>query len=137
MAFFYLKNKDIKTDYIRTKVKFKNNQISLFSNVLNFNDNFNFDVLINFFLIKKSARATFSMIFIFFPVFSRFLNCLLFSLKECWNQATYLAKVDRSTQNFRGRTLTRPRRPFCDPGGHLDFAGGAALQAVSERPWYC
>ena len=48
---------------------------------------------------------------------------------------TYLAKVARSAQKPRGRHLSRPRPPFWGPlAAILDFAGGAALQAVSERP---
>ena len=41
--------------FLRTKVKFKNNHLFQLSNVLNFNDNFNLDVLINFVLIKKKS----------------------------------------------------------------------------------
>jgi len=51
------------------------------------------------------------------------------------DQKTYLAKVDGNTQNPRGRHLSRPPLPFWGPlAAILDFAGGAALQAVSERP---
>ena len=48
---------------------------------------------------------------------------------------TYLAKVDGGTQKPLGRPLSRPHQPFWDPlAAILDFAGGAALQAVSECP---
>ena len=47
----------------------------------------------------------------------------------------YLAKVDGTTQKPQGRNLSRPRPPFWGPRAAIsDFAGGAALQAVSERP---
>ena len=46
-----------------------------------------------------------------------------------WKQ-NYGGKVDRSAQKS-----SRPRLPFWGPlAAILDFAGGAALQAVSERP---
>ena len=38
------------------------------------------------------------------------------------DQKTYFAKVDRSTKKFRGRNLSRPRRPFWGPlAAILDF----------------
>ena len=59
----------------------------------------------------------------------------LFSKRECLEQKTYLAKVDRNAQKPRGRHLSRPPLPFWGLlAAILDFAGGAALQAVSERP---
>ena len=70
---------------------------------------------------------------VFFPFF--FLRRDLFSQKECSDQKTYLAKVDGNAQKPRGRHLSRPPLPFWGPlAAILDFAGGAALQAVSERP---
>ena len=48
---------------------------------------------------------------------------------------TYLAKVAKNAQKSRVRHLSRPRRPFWGPlAAILDFAGGAALQVVSEGP---
>ena len=56
-------------------------------------------------------------------------------VKECSDQKTYFAKVAENAQKRRGRHLSRPRPPFWGPlAAILDFAGGAALQAVSERP---
>ena len=44
-------------------------------------------------------------------------------------------KVDGSDQKLRGTYLSRPRRPFWGPlAAILEFAGGAALQALSECP---
>ena len=55
--------------------------------------------------------------------------------KECSVLKTCLAKVAQNAQKPRGRHLSRPRRPFWGPlAAILDFAGGAALQAVSECP---
>ena len=48
------------------------------------------------------------------------------------DQKTYLTKVGQSAKKSRGRHLFRPRRPFwAPPAAILDFADGAALQAVS------
>ena len=48
---------------------------------------------------------------------------------------TYFAKIDRSSDKHWGNHLSRPRQPFWGPlAAILDFAGGAALQAVSECP---
>ena len=48
------------------------------------------------------------------------------------NEKTYISKVDGNTQKPRGRHLSRPPWPFWGPiADILDFAGGAALQAVS------
>ena len=67
--------------------------------------------------------------------FLSFLRHLLFSQKEGSDQKTYFAKVDRSSQKPRGRHLSRTPRPFWGPlVAILDFAGGAALQVVSECP---
>ena len=67
--------------------------------------------------------------------FLRFLlRCYLFAQRECSDQKTYLAKVAKNAQKPRGRHLSRPRRLFWGPlAAIFDFAGGAALQAVSER----
>ena len=52
------------------------------------------------------------------------------------DQITYLAKDDGSAQNPWGKHLSRSGRPFWGPlAAILDFAGSAALQAVSECPW--
>ena len=52
--------------------------------------------------------------------------------------ARYLAKVDWRAQKPRGKQicyLSRPHRPFWgSPAASFDFAGGGALQAVSECP---
>ena len=54
---------------------------------------------------------------------------------ECSDQKTYLAKVAWNAQKLRGRHLSRPHRLFWGSlAALLNFAGGAALQAVSERP---
>ena len=56
-------------------------------------------------------------------------------MSRCSDQKTYLAKVDGSTQQRRGRHIFTPRQPFWGPlPAILDFAGGAALQAVSKCP---
>ena len=63
------------------------------------------------------------------PFFPRFfiLRRDLFSQKECSDQKSYLAKV--------AQKALKPRRPFWGPlAAILDFAGGAALQAVRECP---
>ena len=76
-------------------------------------------------------------VFIFFFLFSRFffLHRHLFSQKECLDQKTYFAKVDRSAQKPRVRPLSRPRQPFRGPlMAILGFTGDAALQVVSEWP---
>ena len=62
-------------------------------------------------------------------IFLFFFRCLLFS------ERVLGLKVDGSAQKPRGRHLSRPPLPFWGPlAAILDFAGGAALQAVSERP---
>ena len=67
--------------------------------------------------------------FFFSPLSSPFL------IEKCSDQKTYLAKVDGSAQKPRVRPLSRPRWPFWGPlVAILGFAGGAALQAVSECP---
>ena len=49
------------------------------------------------------------------------------------DQKTYIVKVDRNNKKPRGRH--GPHWPFWGPlAAILDFAGGAALQAVGERP---
>ena len=51
------------------------------------------------------------------------------------DQKTYLAKVAKNAQKPRGRHLSSPHQPFWGPlAAILDFAGGAALQALSECP---
>ena len=53
------------------------------------------------------------------------------------DKKTYLAKVDWSAKNLGLDTihLSRPGRPFRGPLAAIwDFAGDAALQAVSECP---
>ena len=64
---FYIifKNRGVKpasSFLLRTKVKFKNNQLLKLSNVLSFNNNFNLGVLINFFL-KKDIECSIQCIY--------------------------------------------------------------------------
>ena len=48
----------------------------------------------------------------------------------------FFIEVDWSAQKSRGRHLSRPRWPFWSLLlAILDYAGVAALQAVSEWPW--
>ena len=68
--------------------------------------------------------------FFFFLLFS-----YTFLIKEVLRLKNLFGKVDGSTQKSRGRPLSRLRQLFWGPlAAILDFAGGAALQAVSERP---
>ena len=51
------------------------------------------------------------------------------------HEKTYLEKLDGRALKPRGRHLYRPWRPFWGPlAAILNFAGGAALQAVTECP---
>ena len=54
------------------------------------------------------------------------------------DQKPYFAKDDGSAQKPGVTSLSRPCRPFLGPlADILDFAGGAALQAVSEYHQHC
>ena len=58
-----------------------------------------------------------------------------FSHRSAWVKKLFFAKLDGSAQKPRGKHISRPRQPFWGPlVSILDFAGGAALQAVSECP---
>ena len=60
------------------------------------------------------------------------LSC---ELMDGAGQRTCLAKVAQNAQKPSGRHLSRPSWTFCGPlAAIFDFAGGAALQAVSECP---
>ena len=81
---------------------------------------------------QRRQWPLFSPLFVF-PFF--FLPRDLLSQKECSDQKTYLAKVAQNAQKSRGRHLSRPHRTFWSPlAAILDFAGGVALQMVSECP---
>ena len=60
--YIIFKNRGVKSasGLLRTKVKYKNNQLLKLSNVLSFGNNFNLDVLINFVLIKIKNVVIFS-----------------------------------------------------------------------------
>ena len=69
------------------------------------------------------------ILFSFFSLSSTFL------IKWASDQTTYIAKLDWSAQKPKGRHHSRPHRSFWGPlAATLDFAGSAALQAVSECP---
>ena len=86
----------------------------------------------------KNNIILFSFIFSFFSYLFSFLfsPVVYFShRRSVWITKMYLAKVDESALKPRGRPLSRLRQPFWDPlAAILDFAGGAALQVVSECP---
>ena len=86
------------------------------------------------------GQLTAGILFIFSPVFSprsppSFFSSVATFYHRKSAQKTYLSKVGRSAQKHRGRHLSRPFRPFWGPlVAILDFAGGAAVQAVSKCP---
>ena len=60
--------------------------------------------------------------------------CILFSQKECSNQKNYSIKVDQGAKNewmTHFQTLLATLLPLA---AIFDFAGGVALQAVSDCP---
>ena len=80
-------------------------------------------------LVATKNDICFFTFFFFFPV-------VYFSHKECSNQETYLAKVDKSAQKPRDKHPSRHRRPFWGLlVAILDFAGGERMPPA-PLGWY-
>ena len=90
-------------------------------------------------LLAMTQWPLFSSVFSFF---SRFFPPFFFSSVATFShrrsariKKLILRKLLRMPKKVLGRHLSRPRQPFWGPlADILDFAGGAALQAVSECP---
>ena len=80
--------------------------------------------------------ATFFISLFFFPPLFSFFSVATFSHRRSARITNLFSKscLDRP-KTWGERHLSSPRLPFRGPpAAILDFAGGAALQAVSERP---